>query len=454
MKTKFRLYKRDDNGRELAPSAAGYKERDYYFRFTHKGKAYPRCLETNNAITAQARAKAKYAEIVAAVTTGEYRRLDATKLRATTSASLGDLVAAYRTGPSEAGIKTREVNINALLAMFENRDSALAQPVREINPALVRRHFERCTTKVLAATDQEAAASLKRSANSRWAQAKSLFTDRCLEHYLSLELITDPGRTALQAFLRAGELARFNRIPKVFYNPPREDIIAKTLDAWAAVTDRNLYLAIGHELAFGLRIGELAQACWNWHSERAGYPVLDGRATVKNGTGLIQIRALDPYYSIMKRTAADRGWWPADIGSNATLVITGNDTYRKDGLFRAVSDWLRHLGWETMKTNHALRAYAGSQIAMKYGIYEAQMWLRHSTVKVTEQNYSHFIQKFKPADLGTIPARWAALPAPAAVPTPKVSSGDSDVTLDATPNLRKTPSDSATVLPWKLETRN
>jgi hypothetical protein len=37
--------------------------------------------------------------------------------------------------------------------------------------------------------------------------------------------------------------------------------------------------------------------------------------------------------------------------------------------------WPRGLGWETQKTNHGLRAYAGSQIAMKYGIYEAQTWL-------------------------------------------------------------------------------
>jgi integrase len=74
-----------------------------------------------------------------------------------------------------------------------------------------------------------------------------------------------------------------------------------------------------------------------------------------------------------------------------------------------VSEFLRKDAhkWETMKTNHALRAYAGSQVAMKYGIYDAQCWLRHSTVKVTEQHYSHFIKRFRPADLDTIPARWA-----------------------------------------------
>ena len=60
-----------------------------------------------------------------------------------------------------------------------------------------------------------------------------------------------------------------------------------------------------------------------------------------------------------------------------------------------------------MKTSHALRVYAGCQVAMRYGIYEAQMWLRHSTVKITERNNSHFVSKFKPQELESIAARWA-----------------------------------------------
>jgi hypothetical protein len=91
-----------------------------------------------------------------------------------------------------------------------------------------------------------------------------------------------------------------------------------------------------------------------------------------------------------------------------------------------------------MKTNHALRAYAGSQVAMKYGIYEAQMWLRHSTVKVTEQNYSHFVNKFKPADLEQLPTRWAVI-----ADLTKVPSAPADYTLDASSQFRQTPPDSA-----------
>ena len=94
----------------------------------------------------------------------------------------------------------------------------------------------------------------------------------------------------------------------------------------------------------------------------------------------------------MKQIALRNSWWGVpEGGSSDTLVIEGTDSYRNDALFRAVSDFLCRLGWETKKTNHALRAYASGQIAMKYGIYEAQVFLRHSTRwEVTEQSYYIF----------------------------------------------------------------
>lgn len=396
----FRLFKRRDDGSEMPATESGYKEKPYYFRFTFRGKAYPRCLETTDATEAQRRAKAKHAEIIAAVSAGEYKRLDATKLRHEHTSTVAQLITAYRTGPAEANAKTRETNIHALRTILGcAEESAATLSLRDLQPAAIRTYFETVTARALAERDQQQAASYRRSANSTWAKAKSLFTPKCLEYYRDKDLYHE----TLDAFVRAGDLAKFSgrSIPKVSYNPPSDQIITATLTAWEQLTNRDLFLAVGHELSFGLRIAEMAQAQWSWHQIRAGYPVLDGAATVKSGTGLIQVRALDPWFTIMHRRIEQEHWRAEGH------IIPGTETYRTDGLFRAVSDWLRQLGWETRKTNHALRAYAGSQVAMKYGIYEAQMFLRHSTVKVTEQNYSHFIQKFKPSDLNTIPARWA-----------------------------------------------
>jgi hypothetical protein len=127
-------------------------------------------------------------------------------------------------------------------------------------------------------------------------QASSLFTDRARDCYASKQI----DQPCFADFLRAGNLHKFTRLPKDQYNPPADHIIKATLDAWLALEDRNLFLAIGHELAFGLRKGELAQAKWNWWTTREGYPVLDGQAAVKNGTGLVQVRALDPWFNAMR----------------------------------------------------------------------------------------------------------------------------------------------------------
>jgi integrase len=143
--------------------------------------------------------------------------------------------------------------------------------------------------------------------------------------------------------------------------------------------------------------------------------VLDGEAHVKNGTGRVQVRALDPFFTILQARVQTRGYRadlfnPQSAIRNPQYILSGPITARADGTPRAVSAWLRSLGWKTQKTNHALRAYAGSQIAMKYGIYEASTWLRHSTVKVSETHYSHFIQKFRPQNPDDLPVRWAVAP--------------------------------------------
>lgn len=443
MKTtnKHRLFKRYDDGREMPAAALGHKERPYYFRFQYRGIRYTRCLETNDAIEAQKRARAKYSEIVAAISAGAYKRLDATRLRSVESATLEQLYSEYKAGPAEAGSEARKENINAL-----KRIAGGAQFVRELTPALIRAWFTAITVKVTAEPDQECAASIKRSANSTWAKARSLFTPKCLAWYRDRELIASDAGVA--AFRDAGELALFTRIPKQNYNPPPENIITATLEAWEKLADRDLFLTIGHELAFGVRAQEMAQARWSWHMIRNDYPVIDGRAVVKSGSGIIQVRALDPYWTIMKRVAVANDWWPKE--SPDALIIQGTETYRTDDLFRAVSAWMRALGWETQKTNHALRAYAASQIAMRYGIYDAQVWLRHSSVKVTEQNYSHFVQKFKPADLDTVPAKWATN----ATEKTKVASAKPDAILEATSELRQPPLDSSKVLPWTAHSRN
>lgn len=411
MKT-FRLFKRDDTGRELPADAPGYRDRHFYFKFTFRKKCYCRCLETNEAELAQKSARAKAKEIKDAALRGDIGRLDATKQRATTVATVRQLLAVYDAAAVDAEAPARVQNKHALCQLLrvayfadpEARGPELDLPISQLTGAVTRKWFESGSKKALATTDQAQKASIKRSYNSRFVQAKSLFVPKALATYKE----RDVHHPAFLDFVATGETFKFSKLPATGFNPPADQTIKTTLQAWEAIDTttepgRNLFLAIGHELAFGLRISELAQCQWKLWTTRETYPVLDGAITVKNGTNLIQVRALDPWYSTMRARVQVRKW---DTNKEA-YILTGTPTDRADCIPRSVSEWLRNLGWQTQKTNHELRKYAGSQIAMKYGIYEAQCWLRHSTVKVTEQHYSGYVKRFKPENTDTIPATWA-----------------------------------------------
>lgn len=401
--TGYRLFKRDDAGRLMSPQAPGYRERDYYFQLQIAGKRYLRCLATNDKVLAQTVARQKAKEIKDAVLRGNLAQIAATKSRQTVLATVEEIITAYRAAPVDASAKTRSTNVGALLGVLTlslgRGQGEGEQSISQINAETARQYFAAKNAEYQAAPDQARQQSIKRGANSRFNQAQSLFIPKALAHYKALGIY----HPSMEEFAGAFKIHRFARVSAVDYNPPSEKIIAATLEAWQQIEDRNLFLAIGHELAFGLRVGEVAQATWSWWTTRQGYPVLDGTGKVKNGTGIIQVRALDPYFNLMRARIDANAWRGADNDH----IITGTMTHRTDANFRAVSDWLRNQGWETRKTNHALRAYSGSQIAMKYGIYDAQVWLRHSTVKVTESHYSHFVRKFKPANPDDLPVKWA-----------------------------------------------
>ena len=81
------------------------------------------------------------------------------------------------------------------------------------------------------------------------------------------------------------------------------------------VRGRDMFIAIGFELAFGLCHAEMAQARWNWlNTAVAGYPVLDGTAKVKNLSGTIRVRALDPWFTITMNRIKAEGWRPEGDG--------------------------------------------------------------------------------------------------------------------------------------------
>lgn len=397
MKT-YTLFKRGADGKPMAADTGGFRERPWHFVFKFRGARYARCLDTPDATNAQKVARMKAEAIKAAVIAGEMDRLDATKTRHAAPAvepTLGELYAAYDACPATANARTRKHNKRAMTNLLARVHAQTAND-------LLQTPF----CELVNADTAEAWFQLKdlkpQTANSLWRQAASLCAARARWTYAKLKI----DRPCLGDFERVGRICQ-QPVSKSSARPPSDTIIAQTLAAWEACEDRNLFLAIGHMLAFGLRIGEVEQARQNWWVVKYGGPMLCATGEFKhNHGGYFELPALDPWYSIMRTKAYTRGWLsptPTD-----DYIITGSMTYRTDGLERAVSAWLRDLGWETTKTNHALRAYSGSQVCLKYGVYAASQFLRHSSVKVTEQHYMYLlkhplIQSFRES----CPAQWA-----------------------------------------------
>lgn len=370
---------------------------DYYFRVQAQGKRrMVKLLRTADESFKKAR------QLMDALNDDRFDVLDQIKARRTITATVNDLGAAYNTAPVDAKAETRRHNLSALhkiLRAVHQVEDAGTLPITAIDGPAALRWFELSTEASLALEDPRKETTAKVTANSTFYCASSILIPKALPTYQKANCY----HAGFEAFTASGQTHKFTRLPKKDYRAPDDNLIAQTLSDWLAITDRNLFLAIGHELAFGLRRNEMAQATWGHWKSREGYPVFDGPMEVKNNTHYISVRALDPYYNQVRQRIEAEGW----RGEPGDWIITGCATNRTDGIYRAVSHWLRSRGWTTTKTNHALRAYVGSQISMKYGIYEAQIFLRHSTVQVTEESYSHFVRQYRPANLDDIPARWA-----------------------------------------------
>lgn len=434
MKT-FTLYKRGTDGKNLDTTAPGYAERPWYFKFEFRGTSYPRCTETNLAKTAQKEARRLYEEITGRIKNGE--SIEHTKTRHAVRADLADLHALYMGAPGpdnptpdprvtvrlKASLATRTMNVRAqlrLLGRVFNREHAalLATPFDEL---LTGR-----TKKQWFALHANTERSAKVTANSDFRKAASLCGARELELYKEVGITHD-----CLAEFATGTGQRFDKsdLGELHYSPPDEKIVAATLRDWEACEDRNVFLAIGHALAFGLRIGEIAQARWSWWQTRFGSPMLVATADAASGgkfkhnrIGHFDVPALDPWYSAMKRKAIARDWLPT--GHSDAYILTGSDFIRKDATFRAVSDFLRARGWVTRTTNHALRAYAGCQVAIAYSLFDAQRFLRHSSIKVTQDHYLYLLNNGPHMEYlrARCPARWATLATEAAQHAEKITA--------------------------------
>jgi integrase len=258
-------------------------------------------------------------------------------------------------------------------------------------------YFRHIETQAAGINNQKDKSRFINSAISTFIGANALLAANKLRHYEGIRL---PEMTSFREALRRSGL----KVRRTVKCDPSWPLIRDLFREWIKLGKRsdytpaadrcefdrrNVWLAMSMELTFGLRINEVRQVRWEWFTDDAYGPVLRGDALVKNGSGELRMTPLNPFWRIFNLILDANGW-----RKTSGPLLEGDCISRtRDYPFKHIGAILRRAGWQTQKTNHALRDLSASLITTKFGAQKAQWWARHSSVTTTEAHYSRFVDQ-------------------------------------------------------------
>lgn len=286
----------------------------------------------------------------------------------------------YESTPTGASApETRRYNAQRIKNILTAASQPAHAPFAALLPALQTAR-QALNHKLEVQPSQTRQLSMKRTWNTNVRMALSVFCDGALA---ALDKQMTVPATSLIALRTGGKKVLFPNVSKSIgeYRPPTQTILASTLEAWLKL-ERNEFCAVGLALSCALRRREIEQAQWSWFAELDGYVFLDAAARVKNHSGEVRTRALEPFYSIFRTRCQAEGWWPGE-GS----CLEGVLPYARNRFDRNVSEWMQDLGWKTRLHLHALRAWAGSLVYTRYGVEAACSFCRHEDESTTRTHY-------------------------------------------------------------------
>lgn len=315
---------------------------------------------------------------------------------------LDRLLEIYRNTPTGANSPgTRNNNATRIENVLDLAKLPADAPLAKLLPALqTARTF--LNAKLEKERSQNRQLSLKRTWNTNLRMVLSIFCDSALAAIEDKLTIQPADVLTLRT---GGKKLFFPAVKKTVeqYRPPTPEILAATLEAWLKL-DRNEFIAVGLALSFGLRRAEINQAHWEWIGSLDGYVFLDADADVKDKTGLLRTRALEPFYTIFINHCRDKGWH-----AKTGRCLEGSMN-RRGSFDRNISDWLQALGWRTRLHLHALRAWAGSLVYTRYGVSAACAFCRHGDEGTTRKHYGwlrdQWAEAGKPVFIGEKLVEW------------------------------------------------
>jgi len=342
-----------------------------------KGRRFHHSLETADAKLAEDRARVKY---ILPAMAGDWERVEAGKLKKP-FATVGEVLAHWVSSKLECGEAHKRAAANQLRNVL--RQAGVANPDAASTEILTSETAARYLDTVQSeaeAMDQQAAARRRRTALSTWNQARCVLRPAALLNYKRQGLHL-PDVSEFEAGV-VDRLETLRRLGKHELKVPDFEVMGRLLAGWPAL-GWNEFAAVGLALAFGLRAGEWGEARWEWFTVRNGRWVIEATAEVKNQSGRIEVRAINPYWATFLERARREGHWQP-----AGYVLAGSANERLAEVEERVGAWMRGNGWTGQKTNHAFRAFAGALVVLKWGSDQAREWLRHSSVTTTERHYT------------------------------------------------------------------
>lgn len=237
--------------------------------------------------------------------------------------------------------------------------------------------------QLLGITDQLDINSKKRTVNSVFRNAKSIFSEHTMEAL--------PDRWDLSGINDLKKEPFFKRVLKT-YILPSQALMSKTFDLYNEYVgkDPDKQIILGLALFFGLRRAEIAACRRSWVS-------------LDSDKAIVSIK----HESDFKPKGGKEGYTAGRLSVAKSMLNNseGFDKLIKDSARKAerplaevILD-LRKIGWTRAAPLHECRKLYGSYLASTQGLYVAQSYLRHSNPAVTSQYYASLMPTKKMTDL-------------------------------------------------------
>jgi len=318
-------------------------------------------------------------------------QIDGLRHKAKPQSTLGDLLDLYETlAPAEIGIaQGAKRNAGQLLRIVETVKTgtdARSLRVEEINDDLARSYI------ALARKQSRSDTSIRSSIN----QARSLFTPKLRHLYdkklhlpkiLGFSLSSLHLKTSTEEFVPFPEVS-VQQMEQAAHGPLRE-------------CQPSAYRAYLLTSRLGLRNSEVIAVRRHWFETHNGQRllVLKDRPSedfkLKNSlSGAIGVS--DELWSQLTEGLEEKFDY---------LIDETTATGRFDAAYRTLNRFIRQYLPDRQKGAYELSKWAGSIVATRSGIYAAQQFLRHRSVKVTESYYATYlltIHGISAADLSSI----------------------------------------------------